>query len=40
MNFIVGKNLEKRYDKTKVFKDINFNIKKGEFVTLFGPSGC
>ncbi|MGL5413745.1 ABC transporter ATP-binding protein [Cetobacterium sp.] len=40
MSFIVGKNLEKRYDKTTVFKNINFNIKKGEFVTLLGPSGC
>ncbi|MGL5594716.1 MAG: ABC transporter ATP-binding protein, partial [Cetobacterium sp.] len=40
MSFIVGKNLEKRYEKTPVFKNINFNIKKGEFVTLLGPSGC
>lgn len=40
MSFIVGKNLEKRYDKTTVFKNINFIVKKGEFVTLLGPSGC
>lgn len=40
MDFIVGKNLEKKYDKLPVFKDINFNIKKGEFITLLGPSGC
>jgi ABC-type lipoprotein export system ATPase subunit len=25
---------------TTVLKDINLNIKKGEFVILFGPSGC
>ncbi|MGL5798232.1 MAG: ABC transporter ATP-binding protein [Cetobacterium sp.] len=40
MNFIVGKNLEKKYDENTIFKNINFNIKKGEFVTLLGPSGC
>lgn len=40
MSFIVGKNLEKRYDKATVFKNINFIVKKGEFVTLLGPSGC
>ncbi|MEG0747995.1 MAG: ABC transporter ATP-binding protein [Cetobacterium sp.] len=40
MNFIVGKNLEKKYDRTTVFQNINFNIKKGEFITLLGPSGC
>lgn len=40
MSFIVTETLEKNYGSTKVFKDININIKKGEFVTLLGPSGC
>ncbi|MGL6168419.1 MAG: ABC transporter ATP-binding protein [Fusobacteriaceae bacterium] len=40
MNFIVGKNLEKKYGENTIFKNINFNIKKGEFITLLGPSGC
>ncbi|MGL5356360.1 MAG: ABC transporter ATP-binding protein [Cetobacterium sp.] len=40
MNFIVGTNLEKKYDENTIFKNINFNIKKGEFITLLGPSGC
>lgn len=40
MAFLEIKNLKKQYNDTKVFKDINFNVKKGEFVTLLGPSGC
>ena len=40
MGFILGKNLEKKYENNTVFKDINFDVKKGEFVTLLGPSGC
>lgn len=34
------KNLEKKFKDVKVFKDINFSVKKGEFLTLLGPSGC
>lgn len=26
--------------KNKVLKDVNLEIKKGEFITVFGPSGC
>ncbi|CZE49177.1 ABC transporter ATP-binding protein [Campylobacter geochelonis] len=32
-------NLEKFYAKTKVLKNINLNIKNGEFVVLLGASG-
>ncbi|MGL4533646.1 MAG: ABC transporter ATP-binding protein [Fusobacteriaceae bacterium] len=40
MGFLVGKNLEKKYGENVIFKNIDFNIKHGEFVTLLGPSGC
>lgn len=30
----------KTYDQTEVLKDINLDIKHGEFLTLLGPSGC
>lgn len=33
------KNLEKRFGETLVLKDINLDIKKGEFLTLVGESG-
>ena len=32
--------LKKTYDQTDVLKDINLDIKHGEFITLLGPSGC
>lgn len=32
--------LKKTYDGTEVLRDINLNIKHGEFLTLLGPSGC
>ena len=32
--------LEKSFGPTHVFKDISFQIDKGEFVSLLGPSGC
>ncbi len=33
-------NMEKAYGTTKVLKDINLDIKQGEFVVFVGPSGC
>lgn len=33
-------NLCKNYGKTKVLKNINLTIQKGEFLSLLGPSGC
>ncbi|MFD1349017.1 ABC transporter ATP-binding protein [Oceanobacillus caeni] len=42
--FLTINNVQKRftnYGKTElVLKDINLNIKEGEFVSLLGPSGC
>lgn len=32
--------LFKRYNEQNVLSDINFSIKKGEFISLLGPSGC
>ena len=32
--------IKKTYDQTAVLKDINLDIKHGEFLTLLGPSGC
>ncbi len=32
--------LKKTYDQTEVLKNINLDIKHGEFLTLLGPSGC
>ncbi|MBT1248171.1 MULTISPECIES: ABC transporter ATP-binding protein [unclassified Thermosipho (in: thermotogales)] len=34
------KNINKSFDDFKVLKDINLEIKKGEFFSLLGPSGC
>lgn len=33
-------NISKKYGKKTVLEDINFNVKKGEFLSLLGPSGC
>ncbi len=33
-------NISKEYDGVTVLSDINFYIRKNEFVTLLGPSGC
>lgn len=34
------KNLSKCYGDTKVLKNINISVKKGEVVVFIGPSGC
>lgn len=34
------KNITKNYNGTNVVDGINLYIRKGEFVTLLGPSGC
>lgn len=40
-NFLCIKNLSKRYaDGNLAIQNINFNINKGDFVSLLGPSGC
>ncbi len=33
-------NLHKRYGNVEVLKDINLDIKSGEFIVFVGPSGC
>jgi len=44
--FLVVKDLEKRFpindgkSELTVFKNINFNVNKGEFVSIIGHSGC
>ncbi len=32
--------LTKHFSDTAVFSDLNFEIARGEFITLLGPSGC
>ena len=32
--------LSKSFDGVTVLKDINLNIRRGEFITFLGPSGC
>lgn len=34
------KNLSKCYGDTKVLKNINISVKKGEVIVIIGPSGC
>ena len=34
------KNLSKCYGDTKVLKNMNISVKKGEVVVIIGPSGC
>ena len=34
------KNLSKQFDSKYVLRDINLEIKAGEFLILLGPSGC
>jgi len=39
-NKIEVKNLTKHFGDLHVLDDINFNIKKGEFICIVGPTGC
>ncbi|ENZ02457.1 hypothetical protein HMPREF1092_01692 [Clostridium thermobutyricum] len=38
-NYIVFKNISKKYKETEALKNISFVIKKGEIVSVLGPSG-
>ncbi|MDO9526290.1 MAG: ABC transporter ATP-binding protein [Gemmobacter sp.] len=40
MSFLTIEHLEKSFGATRVVKDFNLGIEKGEFVSLLGPSGC
>src|SRR5437868_10843849 len=33
-------NLYKRYGSVEILKDVNLDIRSGEFVVFVGPSGC
>src|SRR5687767_13687755 len=33
-------NLYKRYGSVEILKDVNLDIKSGEFIVFVGPSGC
>lgn len=33
-------NINKKYGKKIILKDINFDVKKGEFLSILGASGC
>ena len=39
-NILELRSISKQYDGNIILKDINLNIKQGEFVTILGPSGC
>ena len=40
MSYVKVSQLAKSFGDVNVFQDINFEIEKGEFITLLGPSGC
>ncbi len=40
MNNLIIKNINKSFGSNQVLFDINFQVKKGDFVSLLGPSGC
>ncbi len=37
---VMGKNLTKQYGGVEVVKNIDFWVKKNQFLTILGPSGC
>ena len=39
-NAIEIKNLQKNFNGSRIFEDLNLNIKKGKITVLFGPNGC
>lgn len=39
INYLEVDNLSKYFGRRKVLQDISFFLKKGEFVTIFGPNG-
>ncbi|MBE9639521.1 ABC transporter ATP-binding protein [Salipiger mangrovisoli] len=40
MSFLTISHLEKSFGVTRVVKDFNLDVEKGEFISLLGPSGC
>lgn len=39
-NIIIVKKLNCSYGEKQILKNVNFDIKKGDFVSIVGPSGC
>ena len=37
---IIAKNISKSFEKTKVLNNISLNVKKGEIISIVGPSGA
>ncbi|WP_322893120.1 MULTISPECIES: ABC transporter ATP-binding protein [unclassified Yoonia] len=40
MAYLEINHLEKSFGPTRVVKDFNLSVEKGEFISLLGPSGC
>ncbi|MFT3689256.1 ABC transporter ATP-binding protein [Paenirhodobacter sp.] len=40
MTFLSLRNLQKSFGATRVVRDFNLDVEKGEFISLLGPSGC
>ena len=40
MTILSVSNLSKSYSDTRVFENLDFAIRKGEFVSILGPNGC
>lgn len=36
----VGKKYQNKEGETIALKDVNFEVNKGEFISIIGPSGC
>ena len=37
---IIVRDLSKQFNSKQVFKNLNFEINDGEFLSVLGPSGC
>lgn len=36
----IGKKYQNKEGEIQALKNVNFRVKKGEFVSIIGPSGC
>ena len=36
----IGKKYQQKNGETLAINDINLKVKKGEFISIIGPSGC